>query len=112
VGTIAGQVVMQGFVNFRVPIWLRRLLTMLPALIAIYLGLDPTRTLVISQVVLSFTLPFPVMTLIFFTRNRELMGKLVNRRTTTALAILCAAVILTLNAVLIYQTLGGVVAIS
>jgi len=99
---------MQGFVNFKIGIWPRRLLTMLPALGAIYLGLDPTRTLVLSQVVLSFTLPFPVITLILFTRNRELMGTLVNRSSTTALAILCAAAILVMNAVLIYQTLGGV----
>ncbi|GAC1461437.1 MAG: Nramp family divalent metal transporter [Ktedonobacterales bacterium] len=107
VGTLAGQVVMQGFVNFQIGIWPRRLLTMLPAVAAIYLGLDPTRTLVISQVVLSFTLPFPVITLIVFTRNRDLMGTLVNRPSTTVLAILCAVVILALNAVLIYQTLGG-----
>ena len=107
VGTIAGQVVMQGFVNFRIPIWLRRLLTMLPALAAIYFGLDPTRTLVISQVVLSFTLPFPVITLIVFTSDRDLMGTLVNRSTTTALAIACAALILFMNAVLLYQTFGG-----
>jgi manganese transport protein len=107
VGTMAGQVVMQGFVNFRIGIWPRRLLTMLPALAAIWLGLDPTRTLVISQVVLSFTLPFPVITLIMFTRNRELMGTLVNRQSTTVLAILCAGLILVLNAALIYQTLGG-----
>jgi manganese transport protein len=107
VGTMAGQVVMQGFVNFRIGIWPRRLLTMLPALAAIWLGLDPTRTLVISQVVLSFTLPFPVITLIMFTRNRELMGTLVNRQSTTVLAILCAGVILVLNVALIYQTLGG-----
>jgi manganese transport protein len=107
VGTIAGQVVMQGFVNFRIPVWLRRLLTMLPALAAIYFGLDPTRTLVISQVVLSFTLPFPVITLIVFTADRELMGTLVNRSTTTALAIACAALILFMNAVLLYQTFGG-----
>jgi manganese transport protein len=104
---MAGQVVMQGFVNFRIGIWPRRLLTMLPALAAIWLGLDPTRTLVISQVVLSFTLPFPVITLIMFTRNRELMGTLVNRQSTTVLAILCAGLILVLNAALIYQTLGG-----
>jgi manganese transport protein len=107
VGTMAGQVVMQGFVNFKIDIWLRRGLTILPALGAIYLGLDPTRTLVISQVVLSFTLPFPVITLILFTRNPALMGTLVNRRSTTILAILCAALILLLNAVLLYQTFGG-----
>jgi manganese transport protein len=107
VGTMAGQVVMQGFVKFRIPIWLRRILTMVPALSAILLGLDPTRTLVISQVVLSFALPVPVITLIWFTRNRELMGELVNRRSTTAFAIACAAVILLLNVVLLYQTFGG-----
>ncbi len=108
VGTMAGQVVMQGFVNFSIPITLRRLLTMLPALIAIYLGLDPTRTLVLSQVVLSFTLPFPIITLILFTRDPALMGKLVNRPTTTAIATLCAVLIVGLNAVLLYQTLAGV----
>jgi manganese transport protein len=105
VATLAGQVVMQGFVQFRISIWLRRLLTMLPALCAIAIGLDPTQTLVISQVVLSFTLPFPVITLILFTSDRSLMGGLVNRRLTTALAIACAAAILCLNAVLLYQTL-------
>lgn len=107
VGTLAGQVVMQGFMNFKIGIWPRRLLTMLPAVAAIFLGLDPTRTLVLSQVVLSFTLPFPVITLILFTRNRELMGTLVNCQSTTALAILCAVVILVLNAALIYQTFSS-----
>ena len=107
VGTMAGQVVMQGFVGFRVPIWIRRLATMIPALIAIALGLDPTRTLVISQVVLSFTLPIPVITLIMFTRNRTIMGSMVNRRSTNILAIVCATIILLLNFVLLYQTFGG-----
>jgi len=107
VGTMAGQVVMQGFVNFRIPIWLRRLATLIPALAAIYLGLNPTMTLVVSQVVLSFTLPIPVITLIVFTRNRALMGKLVNHPAVTALAIGCAAIILLLNVVLLYQTFGG-----
>jgi manganese transport protein len=107
VGTMAGQVVMQGFVNFSIPIWLRRILTMIPALTAIVLGLDPTRTLVISQVVLSFTLPIPVITLIIFTHNRDIMGALVNRRLTTALASLCASLIVLLNVVLLYQTFGG-----
>jgi manganese transport protein len=102
---MAGQVVMQGFVRFRVSIWLRRVLTMIPAVVAIWFGLDPTRTLVISQVILSFTLPIPVITLILFTRDRGLMGALVNRASTTLLAILCAALILALNAVLVYQTL-------
>jgi manganese transport protein len=104
VATLAGQVVMQGFVNFRISIWLRRVLTMIPAVVAIGLGLEPTRTLVISQVVLSFTLPFPVVALILFTADRGLMGGLVNRRLTTALASACAVVILGLNAVLLVQT--------
>ena len=107
VGTMAGQVVMQGFVGFRIPIWIRRLATMIPALIAIALGFDPTRTLVISQVVLSFTLPIPVITLIMFTRNPSIMGSLVNRRSTNILAIACATIILLLNFVLLYQTFGG-----
>jgi manganese transport protein len=109
VGTMAGQVVMQGFVNFRTPIWLRRIATMVPALGAIYLGLDPTRTLVISQVVLSFTLPVPIITLILFTRNPEIMGKMVNHRWTTVLATASAALILLLNVVLLYQTFGGTI---
>ncbi len=107
VGTMAGQVVMQGFINFRIPVLLRRTMTMLPALVAIVLGLDPTRTLVLSQVVLSFTLPIPVITLIIFTRNRRIMGSLVNHRATNVLASLAAAVIVILNFVLLYQTLGG-----
>ena len=105
VGTMAGQVVMQGFVNFRMPVYLRRALTMVPALVAIALNLNPTKTLVLSQVVLSFTLPIPVITLVWFTRNREIMGHLVNRRLTTMAAWLSAAVILVLNAVLLYETL-------
>ena len=105
VATMAGQVVMQGFVRFRISIWLRRLLTMIPALLAIALGLDPTWTLVVSQVVLSFTLPFPLVTLILFTRNRELMGRLVNRGSTTVLAVVCTFVVLALNGVLLVQTL-------
>src|SRR5205823_12171341 len=107
VATLAGQVVMQGFVNFRISIWLRRLLTMIPAVVAIGLGLDPTRTLVISQVVLSFTLPLPVLTLILFTSDRILMGSLVNRRSTTVLASACGVAIVALNAVLLYRTFIG-----
>ena len=107
VGTMAGQVVMQGFVNFGIPVWLRRGLTMLPAFIAIGLGLDPTRTLVLSQVVLSFTLPIPVITLIIFTMNPRIMGALVNHRITTAFATACAALIVLLNVVLLYETFGG-----
>lgn len=107
VGTMAGQVVMQGFVNFSIPIWLRRILTMVPALIVVALGFNPTQTLVLSQVVLSFTLPIPVITLIMFTQNRQIMGSLVNRRSTTVLATICATLIVFLNVVLLYQTSGG-----
>ena len=107
VGTMAGQVVMQGFVGFRIPVWIRRLATMVPALLAIALGLDPTRTLVISQVVLSFTLPIPVITLILFTRDRTIMGNLVNRPATTVFAIAAAAIILAMNVLLLYLTFGG-----
>jgi len=80
---------------------------MAPAVIVAWLGLDPTRTLVISQVVLNFVLPIPVIALIVFTRRRDVMGTLVNRRTTTLCASVCAAVILLLNVLLIYQTGGG-----
>src|SRR5258708_35422974 len=83
VGSIAGQVIMQGFVGFTIPIWLRRLITMLPAILAIAIGLDPTQTLVYSQVALSFVLPVPVITLVIFTCRKDIMGPLVNRKTTT-----------------------------
>lgn len=104
VGTMAGQVIMQGFVGFTIPIWVRRLVTMIPAVIVAAVGLNPTATLVISQVVLSFVLPLPVITLIMFTRRRDLMGSLVNRATTTRVAIACSVVILSLNVWLLYST--------
>lgn len=107
VGTMAGQVIMQGFVGFSIPVWLRRVLTMLPTFIVVLLGIDPTRTLVISQVVLSLVLPMPVISLIYFTRRRDLMGVLVNKRIVTILATVCAAVILILNVLLLYLTFGG-----
>jgi manganese transport protein len=105
VGTMAGQVIMQGFIERHIPIWLRRLVTILPAMVVIFLGLDPTRTLVISQVVLSFGLPFAVVPLILFSRRRDIMGELVNRRATTAAAAAVAALIIVLNLYLLYQTL-------
>jgi manganese transport protein len=108
VGTMAGQIIMQGFVGFNIPIWARRLITMLPALVVAAIGVDPTRTLVLSQVVLSFVLPLPVITLIYFARRKDLMGSLVNHRATTVLAGACGALILVLNAILLYQTFGGV----
>jgi manganese transport protein len=107
VGTMAGQVIMQGFLRRHIPPWLRRLVTMAPALLVIAFGLDPTRTLVISQVVLSFGLPFAVIPLVLFTRRRDLMGGLVNGRLTTILAWLAAAVIIMLNFYLLYQIFFG-----
>ena len=107
VGTSAGQVIMQGFLERHIPIWLRRLVTMAPPLVVIGLGLDPTRTLVMSQVVLSFGLPFAVIPLVMFTRRADIMGEMVNKRVTTAAAALVAAVIVVLNIYLIYKTVTG-----
>lgn len=105
VGTSAGQVIMQGFLERHIPIWLRRLVTMAPAMIVIWMGLDPTRTLVISQVVLSFGLPFAIIPLVMFTSRGDIMGHLTNRPVTTAIASLIAALIVALNVFLLYKTL-------
>jgi manganese transport protein len=107
VGTMSGQVIMQGFLERHIPVWLRRLVTILPSLAVIFIGFDPTRTLVISQVVLSFGLPFAVIPLVLFSRRRELMGELVNRRFTTAVSYVVTALIVALNVYLLYQTLRG-----
>jgi manganese transport protein len=103
VGTMAGQVMMQGFLQRRIPVWIRRLVTIIPSLVVIFIGLDPTRTLVISQVVLSFGLPFAIIPLIVFTRSKSLMGVLVNHPATTVLTSIVAALILALNVYLVYQ---------
>jgi manganese transport protein len=107
VGTMAGQVIMQGFVQRRIPAWIRRLATMVPSLVVIAIGLDPSRTLVFSQVVLSFGLPFAIIPLVMFTRRKDLMGVLVNKPLTTVLAGLAAALIVGLNLYLLYQTFFG-----
>lgn len=104
VGTMAGQVIMQGFLHRKIPIWVRRLVTMAPPIIVIALGLDPTRTLVISQVVLSFGLPFAIIPLVLFTARRDLMKGLVNQRLTTIAASLVAGLIVVLNIYLLVQT--------
>jgi manganese transport protein len=106
VGTYAGQVVMQGFIARAVPLMLRRAITMTPALIVLALGLDPTHALVLSQVVLSFGIPFALVPLVLLTRRRDVMGPLVNRRRTTALAGFVAAIIIVLNLFLIVDTAG------
>jgi len=105
VGTLAGQVVMQGFVNRRIPLFLRRFVTMVPALVIIAIGVDPSRALVLSQVVLSFGIPFALIPLVLFCRDRSLMGDLVNRRSTTIAAWIVAAAIISLNVFLLQQTL-------
>lgn len=107
VGTLAGQTIMQGFIHRQIPIWFRRGATMIPALVVIGLNVDPTRALVISQVVLSFGIPFAVIPLVLFTRNREFMGVLANRRITTVLAAGVAALIVGLNLFLLQQTFFG-----
>jgi manganese transport protein len=107
VGTMSGQIIMQGFLHHQIPVWIRRLVTMVPSLIVILIGLDPTRTLVISQVVLSFGLPFAIIPLILFTGRRALMGVLVNHRLTTALVSLVAALIVALNIYLLVQIFSG-----
>ncbi|TML99166.1 MAG: divalent metal cation transporter [Actinobacteria bacterium] len=107
VGTYAGQVVMQGFIARTIPLLLRRLVTMTPALVVLAMGLEPTRSLVISQVVLSFGIPFALVPLVLLTRRRDIMGDLVNRRSTTALASVVAALIIALNVFLLYRTLFG-----
>jgi manganese transport protein len=103
VGTMSGQVVMQGFVTFKIPLWIRRLVTVLPSLGVLAYGLDPTRTLVISQVVLSFGLPFAVIPLTLFTSSRKIMGPLANRPATSILAVIATMLILALNSYLLYS---------
>jgi manganese transport protein len=107
VGTMAGQVIMQGFLRRGIPAWIRRLATMVPSIVVIAIGLNPTRTLVVSQVVLSFGLPFAIIPLVMFTRRRDVMGVLVNRRLTTVAAGLAAALVVALNLYLLYQTFFG-----
>jgi manganese transport protein len=107
VGTMSGQVIMQGFLRRRIPVWVRRLVTMAPSLGVIAIGLDPTRTLVISQVVLSFGLPFAVVPLVLFTSRRSIMGPLVNHRLTTAVAWIVTSLIVGLNVFLLVDLLAG-----
>ncbi len=106
VGTMAGQMIMQGFVGFRIPIWVRRLVTMLPAFVVVGLGANATNALVISQVVLSIALPLPMIALLIFTGRRDIMGAFANGRLTRAAALAATIVVLGLNTFLIIQTLG------
>ncbi|MBV9258136.1 MAG: Nramp family divalent metal transporter, partial [Ktedonobacteraceae bacterium] len=107
VGTMAGQVIMQGFLRRQIPPWIRRVITMLPSIIVIALGFEPTHVLVLSQVVLSFGIPFALVPLILFTVRRDIMGELVNHRVTTFLASIVVTLIIGLNVFLLYQTFFG-----
>ena len=97
---------MQGFIARQIPLALRRLITMTPALVVLAVGADPTRALVLSQVALSFGIPFALVPLVIFTSRRDLMGALVNKRGTTVLASLVAALIIGLNVFLLARTFG------
>jgi manganese transport protein len=105
--TMAGQVIMEGFIHHKMNVWLRRAVTMVPSLIVIGMGWDPLRILVLSQVSLSFQLPFAMIPLVLFTSNPQIMGSFVNGRWTRILAWASAAVIMTLNMVLLYQIFFG-----
>jgi manganese transport protein len=107
VGTLAGQVVMQGFIARTIPLALRRLVTMAPALIVLAIGVNPTKALVLSQVVLSFGIPFALVPLLLLTRRRDVMGMLVNRRITTVAASITAVMIIALNIFLLVRTFAG-----
>jgi manganese transport protein len=103
---MAGQLIMQGFVDFQIPLWVRRTVTMLPPFAVVALGVNSTNALVISQVVLSIALPLPMIALIIFTGRRDIMGGFANDKITRAAALIGAAVVLVLNMVLILQALG------
>jgi len=107
VGTLAGQTIMTGFVNLSIPINIRRFITMMPALIIIALGINPMNALILSQVSLSFILPFPIIQMLIIAKRKDLMGILVNKRFVQFLGILVATAIIILNAVLMYLTFTG-----
>ncbi len=107
VGTMAGQMIMQGFLHRHIPVWIRRAVTMIPALIVLGIGLDPTRTLVLSQVFLSFGIPFALIPLVLFTRRKALMGGLTNHPLTTAASVAVSVLILGLNAYLLVSIFSG-----
>jgi len=107
VGTMAGQIIMQGFVGFSIPVWLRRLATMSPAFIVVACGSDPTEALVLSQVVLSAALPFPMIALVYFTGRADILGRFVNHCATQIAAIAGTILVLTLNLFLIVESFSA-----
>jgi len=106
VGTMAGQMIMQGFVGFRIPIWLRRIITMVPAFVVVGYGVNATEALVVSQVILSIALPLPMIALLMFTRRSDIMGLFADGRVTRIAAVAATVIVLVLNIFLILQTLG------
>jgi len=112
VGTMAGQVIMQGFVSFSIPLWVRRMVTMVPSIVVVALGVDATHALVLSQVVLSLVLPVPMIALLLLTRRRDVMGACVNGRFTSFVAMAAAIVVLALNCLLILEIFGVLAASS
>jgi len=107
VGTMAGQVVMQGFIDRTIPLMLRRAITLAPALIILAIGVDPTDALIISQVVLSFGIPFALIPLVLIARRRDVMGSLANPGWLTAIASVIAGLVVALNAFLLQQLFFG-----
>jgi manganese transport protein len=107
VGTYSGQVVMEGFLRRRIPLWLRRAVTMAPALVVLGLGVDPTKALVLSQVVLSFGIPFALVPMVLLARRKDVMGASANRRGVTAAGAVAALVISALNLFLLVRTVAG-----
>jgi manganese transport protein len=107
VGTMAGQVIMQGFVGFTIPLWVRRLVTMLPSFVVVAAGIDATRALVLSQVALSLALPVPMLALLWLIGRRRVMGAFASPPWVVAIAATATAVVLALNALLVLQTLWG-----
>jgi manganese transport protein len=106
VGTMAGQMIMQGFVSIRIPIWLRRVITMLPAFAVVAYGVNATEALVVSQVILSIALPLPMITLLVFTRRPDIMGKFADGPATRLAGVTGTIVVLALNVFLIAETFG------
>jgi manganese transport protein len=106
VGTMAGQMIMQGFVGFHIPLWLRRAITMAPSFVVVWLGVNATQALVMSQVVLSLALPFPMAALVWFTCNKKVMGSYQNGMLVRTAAIMAAVAVLALNGILLLLTAG------
>jgi manganese transport protein len=106
VGVMAGQVIMQGFVSFRIPLWLRRLVVMAPSFVVVAAGMDITHALVLSQVVLSLVLPIPMVALVRFTARRDVMGEFANTRLTNALAFAATGFVCLLNGILLVAIAG------